>query len=267
MRVFVSWSKRLSHGLAQALHEWLPEVIHEIDPWMSSEDISKGQRWGAEIGAQLEATSEGIICVTPDNVNEPWLNFEAGALAKSLNDAKVRPVLLDLQPSEVTGPLTQFQATHATDRADMLKFVRSLNEGCERPLTDQRLEKSFDRAWGEFAAKVQQIPRGGRTARSPARDVGEMVSEILDRVREIQRRPALDVAPEHRDEPHAVTLDGGSAMPYRRRREGGGLSGMLLPELQALAASLGITDSDRMRKGELVMAIQDRQRDRPTGFA
>ncbi|MFD0968768.1 transcription termination factor Rho [Plantactinospora endophytica] len=45
----------------------------------------------------------------------------------------------------------------------------------------------------------------------------------------------------------------------RRRRTGTGLSAMLLPELQSLAASLGISGTARMRKGELIAAISERQ--------
>jgi transcription termination factor Rho len=42
----------------------------------------------------------------------------------------------------------------------------------------------------------------------------------------------------------------------RRRRTGDGLAGMLLQELQGLAASLGIPGTARMRKGQLVTAIE-----------
>jgi transcription termination factor Rho len=45
----------------------------------------------------------------------------------------------------------------------------------------------------------------------------------------------------------------------RTRRRGSGLSGMLLPELQRLAAELGISGTARMRKGDLVAAISARQ--------
>ncbi|HEX2075698.1 MAG TPA: Rho termination factor N-terminal domain-containing protein, partial [Geodermatophilus sp.] len=45
----------------------------------------------------------------------------------------------------------------------------------------------------------------------------------------------------------------------RSRRRGSGLSGMLLPELQRLAAELGISGTGRMRKGDLVAAISARQ--------
>src|SRR5436305_1108083 len=45
----------------------------------------------------------------------------------------------------------------------------------------------------------------------------------------------------------------------RRRRSGPGLSAMLLSELQTLATSLGISGTGRMRKGELITAIQAKQ--------
>ncbi|OLB64037.1 MAG: transcription termination factor Rho, partial [Actinobacteria bacterium 13_2_20CM_2_72_6] len=45
----------------------------------------------------------------------------------------------------------------------------------------------------------------------------------------------------------------------RRRRPGSGLAAMLLPELQSMASSLGISGTGRMRKGELIAAIQERQ--------
>ncbi|MCW2740216.1 MAG: transcription termination factor Rho, partial [Blastococcus sp.] len=56
------------------------------------------------------------------------------------------------------------------------------------------------------------------------------------------------------DEAPAASGTTGSA-----RRRGNGLSGMLLPELQRLAVELGITGTGRMRKGDLVAAISDRQ--------
>ncbi|GAA4131599.1 transcription termination factor Rho [Actinomadura keratinilytica] len=45
----------------------------------------------------------------------------------------------------------------------------------------------------------------------------------------------------------------------RRRRSGTGLSAMVLPELKALASSLGITGTTGMRKSQLIAAIQEKQ--------
>jgi transcription termination factor Rho len=52
---------------------------------------------------------------------------------------------------------------------------------------------------------------------------------------------------------------GGPQAGGSRRRRAAGLAGMVLPELQALAASLGISGTGRMRKGQLIEAIKERQ--------
>ncbi len=58
-------------------------------------------------------------------------------------------------------------------------------------------------------------------------------------------------------DPNEASAASGTA--GRSRRRGSGLSGMLLPELQRLAADLGIAGTGRMRKGDLVAAISARQ--------
>jgi transcription termination factor Rho len=45
-----------------------------------------------------------------------------------------------------------------------------------------------------------------------------------------------------------------------KSRKGSGLSGMVLAELQTVASGLGITGTTRMRKSELIEAIQDKQK-------
>lgn len=189
LRVFISWSKAVSRELAIVLRDWLPDVIQELKPWMSNEDIEKGARWAVEIGAQLEHHDQGILCITTENQQEPWLNFEAGALAKSLDEGRVRPVLLGLAKSDVVGPLAQFQATIADDRDDMSKFIRSLNGGCTDSIDVVRLTRSFDRTWDDYVGRIRQIQTFSTvsTVEDGRRPTDEVVSEILDRVRELQR--------------------------------------------------------------------------------
>ncbi|MDX6274667.1 MAG: transcription termination factor Rho [Frankiales bacterium] len=50
-----------------------------------------------------------------------------------------------------------------------------------------------------------------------------------------------------------------SSTPARKRRAGGGLSAMLLPELQSLAGELGISGTGKLRKGDLIDAIKAAQ--------
>ena len=61
------------------------------------------------------------------------------------------------------------------------------------------------------------------------------------------------------DAPGTGEASAASGTAGRNRRRGSGLSGMLLPELQRLAAELGIAGTARMRKGDLVAAISARQ--------
>ncbi|MGC3864095.1 hypothetical protein ACPSM1_28365 [Micromonospora chersina] len=199
MKVFISWSKPVSHGLGLVLRDWLPEVIQSIEPWVSSEDIDKGQRWGAEVGAQLGELGQGVLCVTPENQHEPWLNFEAGALAKSLDGARVRPVLLGLQPSEITGPLAQFQATVASDHDDMLRLIVSLNAACASPLDSTRLERAFDRNWEDYLLKLSTLPAAASTNGPVRRSQDDMIGEVLERIRELQRSIAQPASQQRRD--------------------------------------------------------------------
>jgi transcription termination factor Rho len=55
--------------------------------------------------------------------------------------------------------------------------------------------------------------------------------------------------------------DGAGAAPKTRRRatSGGGLSSLLLPELQSLAGDLGIEGTAKLRKSQLIAAIQEHQ--------
>ncbi len=156
---------------------------------MSSEDIDKGQRWAAEVGEKLGDLGQGVLCVTRENANQPWLNFEAGALAKSLGDSCVRPVLFDIRPSDLTGPLSLFQATVLRDRGDMLKFIESVNKACAAPLNAERLRRAFERSWPDFEKRIlaiDHVVESGKASK-PQRSSEEMLSELLDRVRIMHR--------------------------------------------------------------------------------
>ena len=79
MKIFISWSGPRSKAMAEALKEWLPNVIQAVDPWVSSSDIDAGMRWTPALAEQLQQTQLGILCLTAENLNAPWLLFEAGA--------------------------------------------------------------------------------------------------------------------------------------------------------------------------------------------
>lgn len=72
---------------------------------VSSEDIDKGARWSTDIAKELEDSTFGILCVTKENLEAPWLSFKAGALSKTMEKSFVTPFLFDIKRSEVQGPI------------------------------------------------------------------------------------------------------------------------------------------------------------------
>jgi hypothetical protein len=176
-RVFLAWSGSRSKAVATALRKWLPNVIQTIEPWMSENDIDKGARWLKEISGQLQNVKVGIICLTPENLHEPWINFEAGALSK-LDDSIVCTYLHGLGTTDVSDPLAQFQGTKA-DKADTKKLVQTLNsrlggEGLE----STRLDEAFDKWWKDLEADLSSA-KGSHAQEPPKRSSDDMLKEIL----------------------------------------------------------------------------------------
>jgi len=124
MKVFISWSGGISHKVAIALRDWLPSVIQAVEPFVSSEDIERGARWFADIGNELEKVNFGILCITPQNLNAPWVLLEAGAFSKSMDQSRVSPLLVGVKNSDLEGPLSQFNTT-SIENTEVFKLITS----------------------------------------------------------------------------------------------------------------------------------------------
>lgn len=188
MRVFISWSGSRSKALALQLHEWLKTVVQLSDPWMSERDIGAGQRWNEEVSSRLRDTHFGIICLTPGNLNAPWLLFEAGALAKALDSARVVPMLLGIKKTDLGFPLAQFQAEDA-DREGFWRLVSALNSSLgEKKLSEVHLNKIFTGLWPTLESVLNSLPREANTdVEQTRRGDRELLEEALEGVRAVRR--------------------------------------------------------------------------------
>lgn len=190
MKVFISWSGEVSHKVAKALRDWLPSVIQSITPYVSSEDIDKGARWSSDIAEELDESSFGVLCVTPDNIDAPWLNFEAGALGKSVDKSRVCPFLFRIKRSDVTGPILQFQST-IHEKEDVFKLLKAINDTCgDGGIEESRLEKTFDVWWPKLDEELGSIQITGEAYavnQPPTDENSGYVSRVLEEVLEISR--------------------------------------------------------------------------------
>lgn len=190
MKIFISWSKEnsTSHKVATALHEWLPDVIQGVDPWMSTHDIQSGELWGSAVSKQLEANSYGILSITPMSMDAPWLIFEAGALAKFVEKSRVCPYLSNMNPTGLTGPLTQLQS-RISDEEGTLKLVQDINKHLNTPMSEDRLQRSFTRCWPELKDKLSSAYASDdiENPKPIKRDDRELLEEMLTLIREMSR--------------------------------------------------------------------------------
>lgn len=188
MNVFLSWSGTLSHAVAEGLASWLPQVIQSVRPWLSSQDIDKGARWFEEIGESLSTTDFGILCLTSANIAAPWILFEAGALSKTLGQARVCPLLVNIRNVDLQGPLTQFN-TAGLASTEIKRLVETLNSRLpvEQRRSESQLAESFGVWWPHleqrFTAALEDA-RGAEPERlAPKRNTTEVLDELLELTR------------------------------------------------------------------------------------
>ncbi len=187
MKVFISWSGDLSHKVVCAFRDWLPAVIQSVHPYVSSEDIDKGTRWSTDIAKELDQSSYGVICVTRDNVNAPWVSFEAGALSKIVDKSNVSPFLFNIKRSDVQGPLLQFQST-IYEPEDVFKLIKSINKRIDdgHQLADDQLRRAFDVWWPQLDSSLSAIPNAPVTVKPDQRE--DKTSAIIEELLELARR-------------------------------------------------------------------------------
>lgn len=199
MKVFLSWSGSLSHEVAKALDGWLPQVMNALQPWLSSQEIEKGARWFEEIGETLSSTDFGVLCLTQTNINAPWILFEAGALSKSLERARVCPLLINVKNADLQGPLAQFN-TAGTSKEEVLRLIQSINARLpeEKRRTEVQLEEAFEVWWPRLESKLAEAMRRSEIEeatqpKAPKRPIEDILDEILDLSRqtanEVTRAP------------------------------------------------------------------------------
>lgn len=180
MKLFISWSGQLSHQIAKELKEWFPLIINQLEPFVSSESIKKGDRWMIDIYSELEQSNFGVICLTKENLTEPWIMFEAGALSKNISQSRVSSLLFDnLKQNDVKSALSLFQNTEF-DKEDFWKLVASINNALgDKKISDTILSRSFDKWFPELEEKIKRIQDEYTPSLPPKQEDANTLDEIL----------------------------------------------------------------------------------------
>lgn len=198
-KVFISWSGELSNKLAEALRHWLPGVLQFVKPYFTPSDIEKGTKWGSEILSELGDSDIGIICLTKENLEKPWILFEAGALSKNFEKSRVCTLLFGIETTDLKGPLTIFQTTKF-EKSDFKKLVNIINSsGGDSKLEDTVLDSVFKMWWGKLEQDVQSIMENHREGETSGHRTER---DILEEVLELSR---LNSKRHHREREYEVS--------------------------------------------------------------
>jgi hypothetical protein len=199
MKIFISWSGERSGHVAAALRNWIPDVFPLIEAWASSNDIVPGVRWANELAATLASANFGILCLTKENVRSSWILFEAGALARQLEVARVVPYLIDLRSTDLEYPLAQFQCAEASESGTRA-LMQSINKLQQTPYGEEKFNRSFRTWWPELSRLLDDSPTA-TDAVDNVRTEREILEELLNISRSQYRtnlRPVSSLAPHAR---------------------------------------------------------------------
>lgn len=245
-KVFISWSKSPTDMLASELALFLRHMFDNVETFVSKDNVAFGVPSIQEIHKELAGTSFGILIVTKANQDEPWLNFEAGSLAKTIPDgdqARVVPLLIDhTSLAQLAGPIANFQALRA-NKTSIKRMVRefALLLDVDPAVVESRWRSGWIRLRDALKAAREELARGPQ---EPDRKPEDMMAEILG----LLRRPVpLERTPERPASPLIRESEARSRRERIRYRRA----------IDALRNDPRVPDFTSVRAGERIMLTVD----------
>jgi hypothetical protein len=157
MKIYFSWAGATSYRVALSLRELINAIFPRLELWVPDADIQDGARWSSDLFQYLDQSVIGVICLDPSNSLNRWLQFEAGAIAKSLPPEKIRVLRFGLNQDHIQGPLTQFDSI-GTDKTDILSFMELIRTSIEQfTISYMELRANLDINWSNFEGKLAKL--------------------------------------------------------------------------------------------------------------
>lgn len=188
--IFISWSGKRSKSYAYIIKELIEHCFTNSNLFISEINIAKGDVGFSRIASTLSDAKVGIICLTNENVDKPWICYEAGALANGTSAERVCPLLIDIDHVNSRNPISQFQHTKAHDRSDVRLLLETINNAYGDVKREaQALDRSFALAWDNSVEKLlkdakEQHDHTSSSDDEPVATPDQMIGEILEIVRD-----------------------------------------------------------------------------------
>jgi hypothetical protein len=142
-----------------------------------------------------------------------------------MQGTKVIPLLFNLEFSDISGPLAQFQAKKF-ERGGLAEVIHSINQSAAEPIPEDRVRQLFTALWPELEKQLATIPAEAPTEKH-MRPAHEILEELVTGVRGLDGR--------FRDLESVVMEQG----PRSRRRRFKHLHPMMFEEMAEMVSEEG----------------------------
>ncbi len=200
MKIFLSWSGERSRLAARPFKEFLSLVLQDVQVYHIDDETRLGVDWVSKVRAALERVDVTIGLLTVENLNSPWLTFEAGACWS--RNITYLPLLINISPVDLVGPFAQFQGS-TTSREDLYRLILVLNRKLEHPLTDDRIKMLFQHFWpglSDQLSSLQSVPlipmldeapfwraQNAVTSSAPSNELVKRIEEVEQQIARLLR--------------------------------------------------------------------------------
>lgn len=193
MKIFFSWSGNKSHEIAKILSEWIPCVVQAAEKWISSKDIDRGAMWFGEIAEQLKDSNFGIVVLTKENQNKPWLMFESGALYKGLLESRICTFLVDLSVRDIDTESPIRQVNHTViEKESIFSLIKTINKCVENgSIPEENLKRLFDAMWPTLEEQINIILESEPVSSGNERKDTDVLNDILENILVVNKKTDL----------------------------------------------------------------------------
>lgn len=194
--IFISWSLPASQKTAGKVYAFFQKLFPTFGFFISSENISSGQRWYDVISERLDGCNIGIVVVTEENYLRPWIHYESGALAKVVTKARVMPLLCGVSNRVVADtPLSAFQASELSKHG-IRRIADSIREMTGYAQNESDFVEHFESLWGRYGEALCEIEPGEeglpppqrKAAKNPENETSARLDQLTEIVRSIEAR-------------------------------------------------------------------------------
>ena len=140
------------------MKHWLEDNIANLDVFVSHE-IGLGDDWKRFIDKKLINAEMGLLILTPENVNSPWVLFESGTIYKT---GRLFPFLCGRDKGNIEGP---FQGiNHAEFSKDgLVKLLVEINKHSNYTLKNKNISGIVNSTWDDISATVLPMIEKSKT--------------------------------------------------------------------------------------------------------